>query len=179
MSNIFPDRKSIKPKIKIEEIDHSSLYSAFPDRESISSQNKIIEDDGFNRDLQISLLEKQKEFLWTRVYLKEEVDIDSEDTLKIKYLESNEELELQFICYNKKGLDKDSGETIIDYNSEDDKKVLCLKVDLKVIDFESEHIPFIRTLFKKSKWFQYQTFRKDDLIIEYKGNKLEYIFIDF
>ena len=38
-------------------------------------------------------------------------------------------------------------------NTEDDKKVLCLMIDEKTVNF-SEEIPFIRTLFKTGRHFE-------------------------
>lgn len=173
----FPDRKNLKKENEIEFMKND--YSLFPNRETINKKSLVEDGDDFDRDIEVSLLEKQKEFFWTRVYLKEELlDINIEDTLTLKYLPNNEQFELQFICYNKQGLDKD-GENIADYNSEDDKKVLCLKSDASLIDLDSEHMPFIRTLFKKGKWYQRQLYRKDDLIIIHNNVSLEYIFIDF
>jgi hypothetical protein len=158
-------------------ISEKSDYSNFPDRKTLNKP-KLVEEDGFDRDLSVSILEKQKEFMWTRVYLKEDLEISPEDIIKISY-QDNESIELQFICYNKKDSNKDTLESITEYNTEDDMKVLCLKVDVDLIELDSEHIPFIRSLFKKSKWHQRQIFRKEDLRVLYNDSELEYIFIDF
>jgi len=177
IQNPFPNRKDLnttKPMVQINKSD----YDNFPDRKDILTKS-IEESDGFMRDLSVKSLEEQREFLWTRVYLREELEINIDDEIKIKYLPTNEELIIKFICYNKKGLDKNADVDLVNYTNEDDTKVLCLQSDLDRIDKDSDDIPFIRTLFKKSMWFQYQVFRKDDLVVEYNNKQLEYIFIDF
>ncbi len=184
LNSPFPDRKDIngkkyenlsKPMINIMEND----YSSFPDIKKIKAFN-LTEDDGYNRSIEVSILESQKEFLWTRAYLKEEVsNLNPGDVIKILYTPNKEELNLEFVCFNKKGLDKNSdNEDLNHYNNEDDTKVLCLKTDLKTIDTDDK-IKFIRTLFKKSKWYEQQVFRKDELLLIVNGNIVDYIFIDF
>lgn len=176
IENPFPNRKDIS-KISSSTLIRESDYSDFPDRKDILTK-KLQDGDGFDRDLSVTSLEAQREFLWTRVYLKEELEIHLDDEIKIKYLPTNEELVVKFICYNKKGLHKNDDD-LVQYSNEDDTKVLCLQSDLDRIDRHSDDIKFIRTLFKKSMWFEYQVFRKDDLIVEYNNKQLEYIFIDF
>jgi len=47
--------------------------STFPSRKEISSKPKNeIKEDGFNRDKQVSIIEKQKSYVWIRVYLRDE-----------------------------------------------------------------------------------------------------------
>lgn len=174
----FPDRKELNKNLSSIKIETKSDYDLFPDRKELFSK-QMQDDDGFSRDLSVKYLEEQKEFLWTRVYLKEELDINNDEMLKIKYLPTNEELSIKFICYNKKGLDKNADVDLVNYTNEDDRKVLCLQSDLNRIDKESDDIRFIRTLFKKSIWFEYQIFKKDDLIVTHNDKQLDYIFIDF
>lgn len=106
----------------------------------------------------------EKVYFWTRVYMKEEnPNINIGDTITIKYLPSGEELKTQFITYGKTGLERNHDDELINFNPEDDKKVLCLMVDEKIIN-ESEDIPFIRTLFRLGHHYEYNVMRRDELL---------------
>ena len=75
-------------------------------------------------------IEEQKVYFWIRLYLKEEnLNLEIGDDITIHWTPSDEKLPTKFICYGKTGLQKDYDEEIVNYNSEDDKKVLCLMVD--------------------------------------------------
>ena len=146
---------------------------AFPSRKEIlenkstSYQKSIINEiksididkvDFSNSDFKpkSSIIEKQKVFFWIRLYLKEEnSSINPNDIIVMKYLRSGEELETKFICYAKTTLNKDSQGEIVNYDTEDDKKVLCLMVDSDKINYDDGSIPFIRTLFKTSRFYEY------------------------
>jgi hypothetical protein len=124
--------------------------------------------------------EKQKVFFWIRVYLNEEIDIKPETDITITYAETGEKLVAKFICYAKKGLNQDGGEEVVNYNPEDDKKVLCLMIDSERIDKNSDDIPFIRSLFKISRYYQPQVLRLADLPISLPdGTLLNYFDINF
>ncbi len=128
------------------------------------------------------IVEKQKVFFWIRLFLKEEnISINPNDTITIEYLPSGEKLDVKFICYNKKGLNKNNREDITNYNSEDDKKVFCLMVDSDRINNDSEDIPFIRTLFKIGKYYDYQLLKRDELIFKNQknGEIYEYYGVEF
>ena len=86
----------------------------------------------------------------------------------------------QFITYAKSGLERDHDDELTNYNAEDDKKVLCLMVDEKEIN-ESENIPFIRTLFKLGRHYEYQLVKRDELqfVVERNGIILDYFDSDF
>ena len=71
-------------------------------------------------------------------------------------------------------------EQVINYNPEDDKRILCLMIDADRIDNNSSDIPFIRTLFRIGKYYEAQILRNSDLLItDSSGNKLEFFDIDF
>ena len=57
----------------------------------------------------------------------------------------------------------DNEDEIMNYTDEVDNKILCLMVDLKDINY-SINIPFIRTLFKASRHFEYQLLKRNDLL---------------
>ena len=122
-----------------------------------------------------------KIYFWTRVYLKEEnPNIEIGDEVTLRWTNSGEELKTQFITYGKQGLEKDHEDELTNYNPEDDKKVLCLMVEEEVIN-KSEEIPFIRTLFKLGRHYEYQLVKRDELVftIDKNGIILDYFDCDF
>lgn len=124
-----------------------------------------------NREKSVNIVEEQKVYVWIRVYINDEnLDIKPGDNIIIKYLPNSEKLESQFICYGKKGLMNDHVDEIVNYVSEDDNKILCLMVDVKSINYNDE-IPFIRTLFKCSNYYEEQLLRRSDLIFENERTK--------
>jgi hypothetical protein len=123
----------------------------------------------------------EKVYFWTRIYLKDEnPNIEIGDEITLKWTPSGEELKTQFITYGKKGLEKDHDDQVVNYNSEEDKKIICLMVDEKVIN-ESNDIPFIRTLFKLGRHYENQLVRRDELIFinQKNGIQLDYYDCDF
>lgn len=171
MDNPFPSRKEI-----LESRSNIKLPSY---QQSIVDEIKSIDVDKVdftNGDFKprTKIVEKQRVFIWIRLYLKEEnTDIKPNDEVKIRYIHTGEELETTFICYSKRGLDKDSDGNIVNYNTEDDKKVLCLMVDSDRIGPNSDDIPFIRTLFKGGKYYEFQLLKRDELqFINTSNNQL-------
>lgn len=132
----------------------------------------------------LNIAEEQKVYFWIRLYLKKEFeDIKEGDDVLITYVPSGEVLETKFIAYSKKGLGteraKELDHELLQYESEDDKRVLCLMIDEKVVNY-SDKIPFIRTLFKNGRYYEYQLMRRDDLTFTTSdGNVLEYFEVDF
>jgi len=130
-------------------------------------------------------IEKQKIYFWIRVYLSEEIEIEAGADITIKYVMSGEELDTKFICYAKMGggsIKYENGEPIVvNYNSEDNKKVLCLMVDEEKINYDSEDIPFIRKLFKIGRHYEYELMKRTDLILTVKDTEemLNYFDIEF
>ena len=157
MEQEFPSRKSLRKSYRssivssVKEIDVSDVdYSTYTE-DDFKPRNQIVE--------------KQKVYFWIRLYLKEEMDISPNTELKITYFESGESLNVKFVCYAKKGHEKDQDPNIAKYNNEDDKKVLCLMIDSDDLDKNSNNIPFIRTLFKTSRYYKPQRLRLVDLPI--------------
>lgn len=121
-----------------------------------------------------------KVYFWTRVYLKDEnPNIEIGDWVKIIWTPTGEFLRTQFITWGKKGLDRDS-DGVVGWNSEDDKKVICLMIDESEIN-TNEQIPFIRTLFKLGRFYEENLIKIDELqfIIENNNILLEYYDCDF
>jgi hypothetical protein len=137
--------------------------------------------DDVSKDVTIKIIEEQKIYFWIRLYLKDEdPNIQIGDDIIIKYIPSGEILTTKFICYDKQGLINDHQNEIINYNKEDNKKILCLMVDTKMVNYNDD-IPFIRTLFKTSHHYEYQLVRRNELLfINSKNNiLLDYFDVDF
>ena len=119
--------------------------------------------DDISQDPEVEIT-PEKVYFWTRVYMKEEnPNVEIGDEITIKYLPSGEELKTQLITYGKSGLERNHDDELINFNPEDDKKVLCLMIDEKTIN-ESDNIPFIRTLFKLGHNYEYNVMRREELI---------------
>jgi len=168
----------------------------FPDRRDVISNKKTYFDslieqaksidvdktDWSNSDFKprSEIVEKQKVYFWIRLYTSEESNLTPDQDVTIEYRLSGEVLTTRFICFAKKGLEKDLNHLVVNYNSEDDKKVLCLMIDADRINKDSDDIPFIRTLFKVGRHYEAQLLRKDDLVVkDESGNEIEYFDIDF
>ena len=146
---------------------------------------KSLDTVGLSDEIEIvstsKIIEDQKIYFWIRLYLSEEdQNIQIGDDIVITYNPSGEELVTKFICYGKSGLERDHNDEVINYNPDDDKKILCLMVDENVINY-SEEIPFIRTLFKTGRHYEYQLMRRDELLFINKRNGfiLDYYDCDF
>jgi len=112
--------------------------------------------------ISIKEVEKQKIYFWIRLYLKEEMsDLKIGDDFDIIYTKSGETLTGKFIAFGKKNLNRDLDNVIVNYDPEDNPKCLCIMVDEE--EMKSEKIPFIRTLFKTSTFFEYQVYRREEL----------------
>jgi hypothetical protein len=139
-----------------------------------------VEDWDKNTDPDMKVIEEQKVYIWIRLYLKEEANIEIGDDIFMTYKPSGEKLETKFICYGKDDLNKNYVDEMVNYNPEDDKKVLCLMVNQDHIN-KGTDIPFIRTLFKSSIHYEYQLVKRDELIfINSRTNEiLDYFDCDY
>jgi len=152
--------------------------------DSLIEQIKEIDTEGLSDNVennpQMKIIEKQKVYFWIRLILKEELDdIKVGDDFKITYKFSGEDLMTKFIAYGKKNLNRDLDKEIVSYDPEDDKKILTLMVDSD--ELESNKIPFIRTLFKTSPYYQFQVYKRSDLTFtnQRTNQEVEYIDCDF
>lgn len=141
---------------------------------------EVIKDWDSNTDPGMKVIEEQKVYVWVRLYLKEEANLETGDDVVITYTPSGEKLETKFICYGKSDLGKDHDDEIVNFNAEDNKKVLCLMVDQDKIN-KGTDIPFIRTLFKTGIHYQYQLVRRDELLFinSRTGETLDYFDCDY
>jgi hypothetical protein len=127
------------------------------------------------------VLEEQKIYFWTRLYLRDEnPNVEIGDDISIVYTPSGEKLQTKFICFEKTGLGQDQADDVTSYNTEDNKKVLCLMIDTNLVN-NSEEIPFIRTLFKTGYHYEYQLTKRDELlfILDKSSIVLDYFDVDF
>ena len=126
------------------------------------------------------IIESQKIYFWIRIYLKEESEVIEGDNYKMEYLPSGETLNTKFVSYGKRNLNKNHEDQIINFDPEIDKKILCLMVDENEINTRAD-IPFIRTLFKTSRFYDYQIIRRSDLTFTNLRTNIvtEYIDCDF
>jgi hypothetical protein len=140
---------------------------------------EVVKDWNKNTDPAMKILEEQKVYIWIRLYLKEEANVEVGDDVIITYTPSGEKLETKFICFGKEGMEKDQ-DGLTNWNSEDNKKVLCLMVDQDRIN-KGTDIPFIRTLFKIGIHYQYQLVRRTELLFinNRTGETLEYFDCDY
>ena len=174
-NNIFPDRKNLKKVIQ----ENKVLY------DDIVEQAKKIELDRIDfakEDFapRSKIAQKQKVYFWIRVYLKEEIEITENTNIRFTWSPTGEGIDSKFICYAKKGLDRNSEEQVTNYNPEDDKKVLCLMVDEDRININNEDIPFIKTLFKIGRYYQDQVWKRDEMVLtKENGTELPWFDIDF
>ena len=132
-----------------------------------------------NTDPAMKVLEEQKVYIWIRLYLKEESDVEIGDDIFMTYTPSGEKLETKFICFGKEGMEKDN-DGLVNWNSEENKKVLCLMVNQDKIN-KGTDIPFIRTLFKTGIHYEYQLVRRDELLFinSRTGETLDYFDCDY
>lgn len=129
----------------------------------------------------MEITEEQKIYFWTRIYLKDENPVvEIGDDITIEYTPTGEKLHTQFICYGKKGMEKDHDQEITNYDPEDDKKVICLMIDTKMVNLNDD-IPFIRTLFKTGYHYEYQLVKREELLFVHdkSGTNLDYFDTDF
>jgi len=137
--------------------------------------------DDVNNEAILTVIEEQKIYFWIRLYLKEEdPNVQIGDDIIIRWTTSGEELLTKFAAWGKKGLERDHQDEVVNYNPEDDKKILCLMIDTKMVNFNDD-IPFIRTLFKTGNHYEYQLVKRSELLFSNKRNDiiLDYFDVDF
>ena len=118
--------------------------------------------DGIKFNIQTRILENEQQHFWTRLYLKEEIDLPQGCIVEYSYAPTGEKIEMVFTNYDKKNQTDKHFEDLIEYVKEDDKKVLCLLVDMKEINTRQD-IPTLRRMFKHSIYFEQMFLRIVDL----------------
>jgi hypothetical protein len=172
---IFPDRKDLKKIFSNEKVIYNDIVE----------QAKKIELDKVNFETEdfkprADITQKQRVFLWVRFYLKNEIELEPNTTIFIHYTPLKEKLETKFICYAKKGLDRDHQDEVVNYTDEDDKRVLCVMIDEDRINKNNEDIDFLKRLFKLGRFFEPIIYHRNELqLTTEKGDLLDYFDIDF
>jgi hypothetical protein len=124
---------------------------------------------------EISTITEQKEYFWIRIFLKEEDDkLENGDEMKIKYVPTNEELEMSFGSYEKKGMNRNFDDEVTNYTNETDNKILCCMIDVDRVNKHSEDIPNLRTFFRNSRYYENNLFHKKDIKIVCEDKELEF-----
>jgi len=151
--------------------------SSFPSREDLKNKQPVVSDDGFDREMEINIKEKQKIFIWIRIFLKEEQDIEIGSKINMIYKPSGESMGTVFGAYNKKNVNSDNEEQVVEYVSDDDKTCLCLMVDLETINDIDNNLDYLRTIFKDGRYFDSNNLfiREDELSFVLDGyGELDY-----
>ena len=138
--------------------------------------------DAVDQTPQSKETEKQLVYIWLRLYVKDEVeDIKEGDNIFITYSPTGENLQSKFICFGKKNSirDAESNEQI-QMSQEDDPKCLILMVNEETIQ-TGDDIPFIRSLFKISRHYEFQVYRREELtfVNQRTGEVIHYYDCDF
>ena len=168
---VFPDRKMV--------VRSDAHLENIVDQAKKVDLNKVnFEGEDFQPHMRI--IQKQKTYFWIRLYIKNEIDIKPETKINIVFNDGEEKLETYFMYFGKKGIERDSDGQIINFNPEDDKKVLCLLIDSDKVDRDNEDIPYIKTLFPLGKFFKPQYVRKYDFQFIIDGTEpIDFYDIDF
>jgi len=127
------------------------------------------------------VVDEQKVYIWIRLHLNQENNNTLPgDDVEIKWTPSGETLTTKFVCFGKSGLERDHLGQVTNYNPDDDRRILCLMVDENEINFSND-IPFIRTLFKTGRHYDYQLVKRAELLFVNKKNQqvLDYFDCDF
>jgi hypothetical protein len=167
----FPERKSI-----VKTPTH---------HENIVEQVKKIDVEKVNFDGEdfqphMKVIQKQKVYIWIRLYIKEEIELEAQTKINMIYNDGQETLETTFICFGKKGLERDVDGQIVNFNPEDDKRVLCLMIDSDRLNINNEDIPYMKTLFTLSKFFKPQYIKKYEFKFFINGeSEIDFYDIDF
>jgi hypothetical protein len=126
---------------------------------------------------EVNIIEKSKIYFWIRLFIKNELDFNSGDTITINWNIYDEKIDTKFLSYGKKGLEYDYDNQITQGTLEDDKKILVLMVDSEEVNY-SKDINHLRTLFKLSHHYQENIIKHDELDFLYNDNKIEYYDLD-
>lgn len=158
----------------------NSLYDSIVESVKSIDINTII-DGNDNESVAINQVQKSTSYLWLRLYLNEDdTTTQASDTITMHYLDYDEKLALHFVCYAKTNTTQDTNEAVVNYNPEDDKKVLCMMVEEDAITKDNK-LEYIKTMFKTLPWFQKQYFRPVELTFtnERTGQVYDYYSADF
>lgn len=168
---VFPDRKQIVQ-------NNTHLDNVIDQAKNIDVNKVNFEGEDFQPHVKI--IQKQKVYLWMRLYIKDEIEISPETKIVMSYLDGKEKLETYFMYYGKKGLERNKDGQIVNFDPEDDRKCLCLLIDANKIDYDNEDIPYMKTLFPLGKHFVPQYVKKIDYSFDLEdGTNIDFYDISF
>jgi hypothetical protein len=126
--------------------------------------NNMVDVDEYYYDIKVDVVERQRLYIWVRLFLKkDDIDIIEGDTIELTYLPNQESITVTFSTWERMGYTKDMGYYVT--NVQDiDKSILILMVDVDL--FNDDSIPFIRSLFRESRYFDYVMVKRDELIFK-------------
>lgn len=156
-----------------EDGDVYNIHNGYLSREELLNDRK-------EREVEIMWVERQKTFIWVRVFLSEDDNtLTKGDIVNIQYTPNGETLEAIFGSYNKKNSTTNKEINVEEYDPEDDRKILCLAVDIDYVNDKDNDIPFIRTLFKQGKFHEDHLLKRNELKIYTSTKNFEYHTVDF
>ncbi len=176
----FPKRKDLI-KEKLTTSDNSDIYDEIVEKIKSIDINKIEFKDG-KRKIVSDVIEKQREFLWLRVFLKEELNnINVGDEFTLRYELDNGDVEnmtLEFISYGKNilNIDSDYDNVISNYDNEFNNKKLIFMVDKDKLISKLN----IRKIFKNTVYCEDVLIKRDSLLLlDNNESSIEYIDMEF
>lgn len=176
----FPKRKDLV-KDKISNKDNNTIYDEIVEKIKSIDIDKIEFKDG-KRKIVSDVIEKQKEFLWLRVFLKDELGgINIGDEFTLSYILDNgdvENMKMEFISYGKNSLnfDSDYDNIISNYDSEFNNKKLIFMVDKDILINNMN----IRKLFKNTIYYEDILLKRDSLLLlDNNESSIEYVDMEF
>jgi len=126
------------------------------------TEEEILND--FRANIEMKIVEEQLEYYWIRVYTKEEYDIKPGTIVNLAHMPTTETLELMFTNYDKVGKTNTQSEDLEEFEKEENKKVLCLLVNMTDL-YKRTDVDLIRKLFRKSKYYEEILLKRKDLKI--------------
>lgn len=132
----------------------------------------------FKDSLSTNVIESQQEYYWIRLYINEESEFSPKDIITMTHLPTNESIDLIFTNYDKKKRTNKQSEDLEEFTLEEDKEILCLLVNMTKLHSDTDK-DFIRTLFRKSKFYKERLLKRKDIKFELNGNQITYYDVMF
>ena len=100
---------------------------------------EVVKDWNKNTDPAMKILEEQKVYIWIRLFLKEEADVEVGDEIFMTYKPSGEKLSTIFVCYGKTDLGKAKVIEIKAFSSRTKNIVALHKVNEYLSSFDNDN----------------------------------------
>lgn len=162
---MFKPRKEIQREKKIKGIVGTD--EILNKLKNVNLNDISFGEDEEDYDILNQIVDKQLVFTWSRLLINEEIeDLQIGDEIIMSYKYSDLTLELKFGAFAKVTEVSSTEEGVTEYITEDDKRVLCLMVNEEYL--KDAKYSTISRLFKRSKFFEYLTIQKGDLVFKNK-----------